>query len=57
LGLLRDVSGTDAVELGCGGAQFGIALAQQRANVTDVDISEEQLGDALTIVLVYNFRQ
>lgn len=43
LGLLGDVSGLDAVELGCGGAQFGIALAQQGANVTGVDVSAEQL--------------
>ncbi|WP_053946807.1 class I SAM-dependent methyltransferase [Halolamina sediminis] len=46
LGLLGDVSGVDAVELGCGGAQFGIALAQQGANVTGVDISAEQLDYA-----------
>lgn len=46
LGLLGNVSGTDTVELGCGGAQFGIALAQQGANVTGVDISEEQLSYA-----------
>lgn len=46
LGLLGDVSGIDAIELGCGGAQFGIALAQRGANVTGVDISEEQLSYA-----------
>lgn len=46
LGLLGDVSGLDAVELGCGGAQFGIALAQQGANVTGVDVSEAQLAHA-----------
>lgn len=46
LGLLGDVSGIDAIELGCGGAQFGIALAEQGANVTGVDISEEQLSYA-----------
>lgn len=46
LGLLGDVDGLDAIELGCGGAQFGIALAEQGANVTGVDISEEQLSHA-----------
>ncbi|MFW5949477.1 MAG: class I SAM-dependent methyltransferase [Halolamina sp.] len=46
LGLIGDVSGVDAVELGCGGAQFGIALAQQGANVTGVDISAAQLDYA-----------
>ncbi len=46
LGLLGDVDGVDAVELGCGGAQFGIALAQQGANVTGVDVSAEQLAYA-----------
>jgi ubiquinone/menaquinone biosynthesis C-methylase UbiE len=46
LGLIGDVAGLDAVELGCGGAQFGIALAEQGANVTGVDISDEQLSYA-----------
>lgn len=46
LGLLGDVSELDAIELGCGGGQFGIALAQQGATVTGVDISEEQLDYA-----------
>ncbi|WP_204374447.1 class I SAM-dependent methyltransferase [Halolamina pelagica] len=46
LGLLGDVDGSDAIELGCGGAQFGIALAEQGANVTGVDISAEQLSHA-----------
>ena len=49
LGLLGDVSGTDAIELGCGGAQFGIALAQRGAKVTGVDISEKQLSHARTL--------
>ncbi len=46
LGLLGDVSSLDAVELGCGGGQFGIALAEQGATVTGVDISAEQLSYA-----------
>jgi len=49
LGLLGDVSGQNAIELGCGGGQFGIALAQQGATVTGVDISEEQLNYARTL--------
>lgn len=49
LGLLGDVSGQNAIELGCGGGQFGIALAQQGATVTGVDISEEQLDYARTL--------
>ncbi|KZN26051.1 methyltransferase [Haladaptatus sp. R4] len=49
LGLLGDVSGQNAIELGCGGGQFGIALAQQGATITGVDISEEQLNYARTL--------
>lgn len=54
LGLLGDVSGIEAIELGCGGAQFGIALAQQGANVTGVDISEEQLNYARELAEEYD---
>ncbi|WP_227131352.1 class I SAM-dependent methyltransferase [Halorubellus salinus] len=43
LGLLGDVDGTRAIELGCGGGQFGLALAERGADVTGVDISEAQL--------------
>jgi len=46
LGLLGDVDGLRVVELGCGGAQFGLALAQQGAEVTGVDISGAQLAHA-----------
>jgi SAM-dependent methyltransferase len=46
LGLLGDVDGTDVIELGCGGAQFGLALAERGADVTGVDISAEQLSHA-----------
>jgi SAM-dependent methyltransferase len=41
--LLGDVAGTRAIELGCGGGQFGLALADRGADVTGVDISEAQL--------------
>lgn len=43
MGLLGDVEGKTAIELGCGGAQFGIAVAKRGADVTGVDISAEQL--------------
>ncbi|MEF8906601.1 MAG: class I SAM-dependent methyltransferase [Haloarculaceae archaeon] len=46
LGLLGDLEGTRAVELGCGGAQFGIAVAEHGADVTGVDISAAQLAHA-----------
>jgi SAM-dependent methyltransferase len=46
LGLLGDVDGTRAIELGCGGGQFGLALAERGADVTGVDISEAQLAHA-----------
>ena len=46
LGLLGDVDGEKAIELGCGGAQFGLALSKRGADVTGVDISEEQLAHA-----------
>ena len=41
--LIGDVKGKDILEIGCGGAQCGIAFAKQGANVTGIDISEEQL--------------
>jgi SAM-dependent methyltransferase len=46
LGLLGELEGTRAVELGCGGAQFGTAVSQQGADVTGVDISAAQLAHA-----------
>ena len=42
-GLLDDLDGTRVIELGCGGAQFGLGIATHGAEVTGVDISEEQL--------------
>jgi SAM-dependent methyltransferase len=49
LGLLGELDGTKAIELGCGGAQFGIAVSKRGADVTGVDISEEQLEFARTL--------
>jgi ubiquinone/menaquinone biosynthesis C-methylase UbiE len=48
LGLLGPLDGTDAIELGCGGAQFGIGVSKRGADVTGVDLSEEQLSYART---------
>lgn len=46
LGLLGDLEDARAVELGCGGGQFGIAVAERGADVTGVDISDQQLSHA-----------
>ncbi|SDQ40946.1 class I SAM-dependent methyltransferase [Natronobacterium texcoconense] len=46
LGLFGDIDGKRAIELGCGGAQFGLALSKAGAEVTGVDISENQLAHA-----------
>lgn len=43
LHLLGDVYGKKVLELGCGGANCGIALAKQGAIVTCIDISEQQI--------------
>ncbi len=41
--LSTGTEGKNVLEIGCGGAQCGIAMAKQGAKVTGVDISEEQL--------------
>jgi SAM-dependent methyltransferase len=43
LDLLGDVTGFDVVELGCGGGQCSVALAERGAGVTGVDLSTAQL--------------
>lgn len=43
LKLLGDLKGKKILEIGCGGAQCGIAMAKQGAIVTGIDISNEQL--------------
>jgi len=43
LRLLGNLKGKKVLEIGCGGAQCGIAMAKQGAKVTGIDISEEQL--------------
>jgi len=46
LGVLGDVAGHDVLEFGCGGAQFGVALARRGARVTGLDVSRAQLAHA-----------
>src|SRR3989344_1770032 len=41
--LLGNLKGKNILEIGCGGAQCGIAMAKQGAKVIGIDISEEQL--------------
>jgi SAM-dependent methyltransferase len=43
LKLLGNLKGKKVLEVGCGGAQCGIAMAKKGAKVTGIDISEEQL--------------
>jgi len=43
---LGDVEGLDALELGCGAAQFGIRVAMRGALVTGLDFSANQLAAA-----------
>jgi len=43
LHLLGNLRGKRVLEIGCGGAQCGIAMAKQGAHVTGIDISEAQL--------------
>ena len=43
---LDEVSGRDVLELGCGGAQWSVALARRGARTVGIDVSEVQLGHA-----------
>ena len=43
---LGDVRDAEALELGCGAAQFGIRVAMQGARVTGIDLSANQLAAA-----------
>jgi SAM-dependent methyltransferase len=43
---LGDVGGRDVLELGCGAAQWSIALAEDGARAVGIDVSSEQLGHA-----------
>jgi SAM-dependent methyltransferase len=44
---LGDVRGLRALELGCGGAQFGLRVAARGASVVGLDFSENQLRHAV----------
>jgi SAM-dependent methyltransferase len=46
IGALGDVSGVDALELGCGACQLGIKVAVRGARVTGLDFSANQLRAA-----------
>jgi SAM-dependent methyltransferase len=46
LKVLGDVRGKDVLELGCGAAQWSIALAERGAHVIGLDVSSAQLGYA-----------
>ena len=46
LNVLGDVEGLDILELGCGAAQWSIALAQRGARATGLDVSPRQLEHA-----------
>jgi ubiquinone/menaquinone biosynthesis C-methylase UbiE len=47
--LLADISGADVLELGCGGGQDTVGLAEHGANVTGVDLTRQQLHHALDL--------
>jgi SAM-dependent methyltransferase len=46
LGVLGDIAGVDILELGCGAAQWSIALAQRGARPVGFDLSARQLEHA-----------
>ena len=46
LRILGDVAGREVLELGCGAAQWSIALARRGARCTGLDNSEQQLEHA-----------
>lgn len=48
--VLGDVAGRDVLELGCGAAQWSIALRRRGANVTGLDFSERQLEYARALM-------
>ena len=52
--VLPELSGLDAVELGCGGGQGTVGLALEGANATGVDFSTGQLGWARELREAYD---
>ncbi len=51
LKLLGDINGKNILEIGCGGAQCGVAMAKKGAKVIGIDISEEQLKFAKKLAI------
>lgn len=51
LKLLGNLKNKKVLELGCGGAQCGIAMAKKGAKVIGIDISEEQLKFAIKLAI------
>lgn len=49
LGSLGDVEGRDVLELGCGAAQWTLALLERGARAVGVDLSEQQLAHAVML--------
>lgn len=47
--LLGDVDGREVLELGCGGGQDTVGLAERGATVTGIDLSRKQLGHAVAL--------
>lgn len=50
LGVLGEVAGRDVLELGCGAAQWSIALAKAGARPIGLDLSERQLDHAARLM-------
>jgi SAM-dependent methyltransferase len=48
------VAGADVLELGCGGGQCTVALAQRGANVTGIDLSAAQLSHARDLAACFS---
>jgi SAM-dependent methyltransferase len=49
LGILGDVESRDVLELGCGAAQWTVALRERRARAVGVDLSGQQLRHARSL--------
>ena len=49
LRVLGDIEGRDVLELGCGAAQWTLALLEQRARAVGLDLSGQQLRHARTL--------
>jgi SAM-dependent methyltransferase len=47
---LGDTTGKELLELGCGAAQWSVALAEGGARPVGLDVSSEQLGHARTLI-------